>query len=428
MKTTNLVGFGSAANRRGLILFVLAAVLSLPPAVAAAQAGLPEKPAAALGFDAARLERVPAMLRREIEAQRYAGAVWLVARDGAVVARGAVGVRDVASGQAMTEDTVFRIFSMTKIVTTVTALTLVEEGRLGLNDPVERYLPELAKRQVLVGGTADEPKLEPAKRPMTIRHLLTHTAGLYYDFSVGEPLRTLWQRADLFQSATSRDAVRRVATLPLAHQPGDRWTYGLGTDVLGAVIEVVTGQDLETAMRERVLGPLGMKATTFFPGPELQARLATIHHRTKTGGLEKDEEWTRKGTLAFPSGGGGLFSTAADYARFAQMLLNQGELDGVRVLGRKSVELMLGNQSGLLGTAAGPAPHMGLGVSVRREDNQPWSSLGSPGSFGWTGAATTSVVIDPQERMVLLVLLQHMPHNQDGIFDTFANTVYQALK
>lgn len=388
----------------------------------------PGKTDHASGFNSARLARVPAMLQREIDAKRYAGASWLVLRDGRVATTGALGLADIATARPMREDAVVRIFSMSKIVTSVTALTLVEEGRLGLNDPVHQYLPELKDLQVHVGGTADAPMLERAKRAITIRHLLTHTSGLYYDFSVGEPLSTLWKRADLLGSPTLREAVQRVATLPLAHHPGDRWTYGMGTDVLGAVIEVVTGQDLETAMRDRVLAPLGMRETTFRLTPALQARLATIHKRGPEGTLVPDEEWTRNGSLQFQSGGGGLFSTMHDCGRFGQMLLNEGELDGARVLGRKTVEFMLENQVARLGPDKGANLHMGLGVGVRRLGAEPSSSLGSPGSYGWAGAASTNLIIDPAERMVLVLLLQHVPFNQDAIFDRFANTVYQALE
>lgn len=405
-------------------LLIVAAAHSLP----AAPPGLPQKPAAELGFDPARLERVPAMLRREIAANRYAGAVWLIARDGAIASQGAIGVSDVTTGKPLTEDSVFRIFSMTKIVTSVTLLTLLEEGLISLEDPAERYVPALARVQVYVSGPPEAMKLEKPKSRITIRHLLTHTAGFYYDFSAPEPLKTMFNQAEFWHCATLQEAVEKLVALPLVQHPGTKWNYGTNTDVLGAVIEAVTGQDLETAMRERVFGPLGMRATTFAPGPELLARLATIHQRKQGGGLEPNEEWRIKGTLAFPSGGGGLYSTLHDYARFAQMLLQNGTLDGVRVLSRKSVELMLANQFAQLGTPTGPAPHTGLGVSVRREDREPWRSLGSTGAFGWTGAATTSVTMDPKERMLLIVLLQHVPYNEDLVFERFANTAYQALR
>jgi len=391
--------------------------------------GLPEKSPAALGFSPSRLERVPQMLRREIEAQHYAGAVWLVARDGAVASHGAVGWSDVATRAPMTEDAEFRVFSMTKIVTTVAVLTLVEEGRVNLDDPVERYLPELAKRQVLVGGTAEAPQLEPANGPISIRQLLTHTSGLTYDLFASEPLRSIWQKADLWRAHSLQEFVAKVATLPLAHQPGARWTYGVNMDILGAVVERVTGQDLETAMRERIFQPLRMTHTTFRLEAAVAAHLATIHHRTPGGGLEKDDGLTKLGTIEFPSGGGGLFSTMHDYARFGQMLVNGGELDGVRVLGRLTVQMMTTDQIGQLASADKWTPSgFGLGVRVRPADRYAARALGSPGDFGWDGIATTYVSMSPRERMLILVLLQHSPWDEDGIFEKFENTAYQALE
>lgn len=419
-------------NSRLLAAGLILAVLDLGPLRLRADTGLPEKSPAAEGFSAVRLERVPAMLKREIDAQHYAGAVWLIARDGGAVSHGAVGWADVPAHTAMTEDTVFHIFSMTKVITTVTVLTLVEEGRINLDDPVERYLPALAQRQVFTGGTADAPQLEPAHGSITIRQLLTHTSGLTYDVFAAEPLKTIWTKADLWHSRTLADFVGRLAPLPLAHQPGAHWTYGVNMDVLGAIVEVVTGQDFETVMRDRVLRPLGMTRTTFRPGAKVQPLIATIHHRTPAGSLEKDDFATQMGTLDFPSGGGGLFSTLHDYARFSQMLLNGGELDGARVLGRKTVELMTSDQIGGL-TALPQAvvrrpPAFGFGVRVRPEDAPGAGALGSPGEFGWDGAATTFVSIDPKEHLFLLVLLQHVPWNQDGIFEKFQNTAYQALE
>ena len=394
-----------------------------------ADTGLPDKTPAAAGFSAARLDRVSAMLKREVDAQHYAGAVWLIARDGGVVSHGAVGWSDAAAHKAMTEDTEFRIFSMTKIVTTATVLTLVEEGRINLDDPVEKYLPSLAQRQVFAGGTADAPQYVPATGSITIRHLLTHTSGLTYDVFAMGPVRDIWLKAGLWQSHTLKEFVDKAATLPLVHQPGAHWTYGINMDILGAVVEAVTGQDFETAMRERILAPLGMTRTSFKLNADLAAHLAIIHHRTPAGTLEKDELWTQMGTLEFPSGGGGLFSTLHDYTRFAQMLLNGGELDGVRVLGSKTVSLMTTNQIAHLGDTGSWTPSaFGFGVRVRPEDPHMAKALGTPGEFGWDGAATTFVSMDPKERMLVIVLLQHVPWNEDGIFEKFQNTAYQALK
>jgi CubicO group peptidase (beta-lactamase class C family) len=329
----------------------------------------------------------------------------------------------------MTEESEIHIFSMSKLVTTVTALTLVEENRLSLADPVEKFFPELANRQVLVGGTAEAPQLEPAKRSITIRDLLTQTSGLTYDLFARGPLGVLWQRADLDSSPDLTEFVRRLATLPLAHQPGTHWTYGVNTDLLGAIIERVYGQDLETAMRERVLGPLGMTHTTFRPNAGQAAQLAVIYHRTPAGGLEPDAQYNTRAARSYASGGGGLVSTLHDYTRFAQMLLAGGTLDGTRILGRKTVEMMSTDQIGsVVPLPGGFGPRaFGFGVRVRLPNDPDMMALGSVGAFGWDGAATTFVTIDPKERLVAIALLQHRPWNESGIFEKFQNAVYQAL-
>lgn len=394
--------------------------------------GLPVQKAAAAGFAEERLQRAERFLQKEIDANRYAGAVWLVARDGRVVTHGAVGMRDLERREAMSEDSAFKIYSMTKIITSVAVLSLLEEGRFNLDDNVSRYLPRLGKMMVLTGGTVDAPQLVAAKRPITIRHLLTHTAGFGYDvLGRDQVLRGIYTRAELWKSTSLDDFVTRAARLPLQHQPGDSWTYGINTDILGALVEAVAGQPFETVLRERIFGPLGMTETMFRPAPAIKSRLATIHQRTKEGGLKPETPFGvdfNDLTGTFASGGGGLVSTLHDYARFAQMLANGGELGGVRVLGRKTVELMTRNHIGHLNPHPAGAPAgFGLGVQVATEAADAAKGLYSPGQFGWSGAASTYVTIDPQERVVVLLLQQHLPNNEDGIHQKFTNLVYQAL-
>ena len=422
---------------------MLALVLVAAPAALAATAtgghgalGLPGESPAALGFAPKGLDRVEKFIRGEIDAKHYAGAVWLVARDGKIAAHGASGLRDVEGNLPMTEDTIFRIFSMTKPVTVVAAMTLIEEGRLTLDDPVARYLPALAKPQVFVGGTAEAPQLVAADRPITIRHLLTHTSGYPYDVFAPQPLKTIWDRAGLGESATYDAFVAKVAQLPLLHQPGKRWTYGINVDLLAAVVIKITGQPLGEVMRTRIFAPLRMNDTAFrVPTAELP-RLAKAYRRNDVGGftvenpvrrLVHDRGGVRSGM--FDEGGGGLFSTVGDYARFAQMLLNGGELDGVRVLGRKSVELMSRNHVTHLPPTDDPwtPAGFGFGVSVQFESAFTAGGLGSPGHYGWQGYATTYFTVDPRERMIALLLVQHQPYNENGLFERFANTVYGAL-
>lgn len=398
--------------------------------------GLPSQPPTALGFSEAGLNRTEKFLRGEIDAQHYAGAVWLIARDGKIAARGAAGLRDVAAKLPMTEDTIFRIFSMTKPVTVVTALTLVEEGRLNLDDPVSRFLPALAKPQVLVGGTAEAPQLAAAQGPITIRHLLTHTSGYGYDIFATGTLKALWDGAKVWDAISMDDFVARVANVPLAHQPGQRWTYGINLDLLGAVIEKITGQTPGELMRGRIFSPLKMTDTGFSLPAASLPRLAKIYRRMPAGGFAETLPMRRliaaDGSLrtrSFDEGGGGLFSTLRDYTRFAQMLLNGGELDGVRVLSRKSVELMASNHVTHLPPASSPwtPAGFGFGVSVRVDGAYAANSLGTPGQYGWQGYATTYFTVDPRERMIALLLVQHQPYNEDDIFERFANTVYGAL-
>ena len=401
-------------------------ILALPLSAAT---GLPvAAPDAVTGFSAQRLLRVGAYLQRTVDAHQYAGATWLVARDGKIVAQGAVGFSDVAARAPMTENNIFAIASMTKLVTVVTALTLLEEGRFHLDEPVATYLPELANLKVLTGGTADAPQLAPLARPVTIRHLLTHTAGFTYGLFEPEPFRGIYAAAKLDESTSLADHVVRAAKLPLKFQPGDAFNYGISIDLIGALVEKITGQPLETVMRERIFVPLGMKDTGFSPADP--ARLAKYYARDGKGGFEARTRPVvpRAGTFVNP--GGGLFSTLPDYARFAQMLLNRGELDGVRVLGRKTVELMTSNQVEYLNPRPKDRwvpPGFGFGVRVRRDDRGEFETLGSPGQFGWEGLTTTYVSIDPHERMFVLLLTQHAPYDEDFIFEKFTNTVYQAL-
>ena len=416
--------------------FRLPAALLLPlflRGVSLAAAPLPAVDPAQAGFSPARLERVHELLAGYVRDGKCAGAVTLIARDGHIVDVRTYGYRDAAAKLPMERDTLFYIFSLTKVAIAVTTLTLWEEGRFNLDDPVATYLPEFKNMKVVTGGTAEHPELTDA-RPITIRHLLTHTAGFAYDWNASPLLKPAYERADLFGIATLPEFARTLAAIPLHHQPGDAFLYGASYDVLGYLIEKLTGQPLETAMRERVFVPLAMNDTFFVVPPEKRGRLAKVHHRTADGRLEP----TAPGTIVlgatgeravFPSGSGGLVSTADDYARFAQMLLNRGELGGTRIVAPKTVAYMTSDHLTQIKTPTtfmGPAGTYGLGVGV-------WSASGagdSPGSagrFGWTGAATTYCNVDPQEGTVALVFAQHFPYDEFGLFPRFSTAFYQAI-
>jgi len=387
---------------------------------------LPSIAPVSAGFSPEGLDRMHRSLKATVDSGKHAGYVVLIARNGRVVDWRASGYRDVDAKLPMEKDSIVRIYSMSKLITSVAALMLVEEGRLGLQDPVERYLPAFKNRKVLTGGTVDMPTLVDARQPMTIRQLLTHTSGLYYDFSVDEMAKKLQARASIWQAKNLDDFVQRVATLPLQDQPGERFRYGLSTDILGAVIEKVSGQSLEAFFQKRILEPLKMRDTSFTLSLDKLPRLARIHSLDAAGKLvvQPDEK------LGFPSGGGGLYSTAGDYARFAQMLLNGGELEGTRILGRKTVELMIQNHlSGLAQpwTNFNEARGFGLGVAVLNDLGKS-QVLGSRGQFGWEGMASTIVQIDPQERVVAILLFQHLPFDEGNVFALFSNGYYSALR
>ena len=415
----------------GLILVAYASCL---PAWAGADWPLPATTPAAAGFSSERLERLHGNLRRTVEAGNYSGYVLLLARDGKVADWRAHGWHDVAAATPMQRDSIVKIYSMSKIITSAALMMLVEDGLVRLGDPVEKFLPALRDRQVFAGGTADQPELVKAQRAITVRDLLTHTAGYYYEesYSSDAPLGELFRRQGIWEASNLEDFVSRVAKLPLHEQPGTRFRYGISTDLLGAIIEKASGETLDRFLARRIFEPLQLRDTGFWVPEAKQSRLALVHTRGEAGKVSAGA--TGNESVASPeggllSGGGGLYSTAADYARFAQMLLNGGELDGVRLLSRKTLELMTQNHlEGLEVPHPFGIPSQGFGLGVRVVTHLGASTLlGSPGTFGWDGAATTFVLMDPRERLVAILLLQHFPFNQDDVFATFTNGIYSAL-
>ncbi|MGC3961612.1 MAG: serine hydrolase domain-containing protein [Verrucomicrobiota bacterium] len=397
------------------------------------QAQLPTASPKAAGFDPARLEVLHATTKRFVDEGQHAGLITLLARDGKIVDFQTYGYRNAERQLPMERDTICRVYSMSKIITCVATLMLVEDGRLNLDDPVAKYLPEFKDVKVWTGGTADAPQLEALKRPITIKHLLTHTSGLFYDFSGENPeLIKLWKNANLWTGPGLTNFITKLATLPLKHQPGDAWTYGVSQDVQGAVIERVTGKAFGAFLEERIFRPLGMKDTGFDVPPEKMNRLAKTCKHGPNGKFVEDqplaETWPEAGR-GIEAGGAGLFSTAGDYVRFAQMLCNGGTLNGKRILGRKMVELMTANHLVTLpnNQAATRQKGFGLGVEVTTDLGQ-LSMPSSLGQFGWYGAATTYCQIDPKERIVAIAFAQHFPFNEHNFFAAFQTGYYQALK
>jgi CubicO group peptidase (beta-lactamase class C family) len=401
-------------------------------AAASARAQLPTVAPEAVGFDPARLEVLHATTKRFVTEGKHAGIITLLARDGKIVDFQAYGYRDLEKRLPMERDTICRVYSMSKIITCVATLMLFEEGRFDLDDPVGNYLPELKDMKVWTGGTQADPRLEPLKRPMTIKHLLTHTSGLTYDIMGEDELVKLWRAADLWSGPGLTNFIAKLGRLPLQHQPGDAFTYGVNQDVLGALIERVSGKTFGAFLDERIFRPLGMKDTGFDVPDDKLNRLAKTYKQGPNANLVEDQPiidtWPEPGR-GIEAGGAGIFSTAGDFARFAQMLCHGGTLEGTRILGRKTVELMTADHMVTLPNdqAATRQRGFGLGVEVTTDPGQ-LSLPSSVGQFGWYGAATTYCQIDPKERIVAIALAQHFPFNEHGFFARFQTGYYQALK
>jgi CubicO group peptidase (beta-lactamase class C family) len=414
-----------------VVTLALSATATAKPPAAVPAPPLPLATPESQGMSSERLARLHAEVQRFVDEGRHAGAVSLIARNGKIVDWQTYGKRDLEAGLPMEKDTICRIYSMSKIVTSVAVLSLLEEARFNLDDPIGDYLPALRQVKVLTGGTAEKPLLADAKNPITIKHLFTHTSGLTYDFG-DSPVEKLNGDAKLPEATSLADFVERVSRLPLAHEPGERFTYGVSTDVLGALVEKVSGKPFGQFLEERLLRPLGMVDTGFSVPEAKQRRLAKIYEAGKDGRLQPAKPGFGIEPGPGPkleSGGAGLFSTTADYARFMQMLLNGGRLDGVRILSRKTVELMMANHLNHMTRTThqwSEADGFGLGGAVRI-DLAKGNRLGSVGQFGWTGAATTYANLDPQEKTVVLLFVQHFPHDEHKIFWRSSTLFYQAI-
>ncbi|HET7341842.1 MAG TPA: serine hydrolase domain-containing protein [Methylomirabilota bacterium] len=398
-----------------LLRVVLVSLLWLSSVVAVHAQSLPTVKPEQVGFSSERLGRLTARLAADAENGVIPGAVLLVARQGKIATFDAVGMVDPATRKPMTRDAIFRIYSMSKPITSVAAMTLFEEGKLGLDQPVARYIPALGDVKVGVEkpGPDGKPTLElvPARRPITIHDLMRHTSGLTYGFFGEGLVKKAYVDADIWSDYPSNEEfVQRIAKLPLAYQPGTTWDYSHSTDVLGRVIEVIAGTSLYQFEKARVLDPLGMKDTAFYvTDPAKHARVAEPFHHDRSIGLKANFNDPRV-VQKWESGGGGMVGTAMDYARFLQMLLNGGTLDGKRILGPRTVAYM---GSDHLGTAVTPGPlylpgpgfTFGLGFAVRRDAGMsPYA--GSVGELNWGGAGGTYFWLDPKEQLFVVFMMQ----------------------
>jgi CubicO group peptidase (beta-lactamase class C family) len=412
-----------------------AAIFALLLSTALMQAQ-PPSPAKALVPSHERLARVDRLLQQYVDQKKIAGAVALVLRDGKPVYEHAVGFADKEANRKMTPNTIFRIASQTKAITSTAVLALVEEGKIGIDEPVSHFIPTFAKTTVAIKDQASF-KIVPAARPITIRHLLTHTAGISYgtdasvrDLYSAQGLGPLagngWYTADKDEPICV--TMERLGTLPFVAQPGEAFVYGYNTDILGCVVEKASGMPLDEFIRTRITGPLGLKDTRFFVPAAERERLAAVYASGPDGTAMRAPEGSKgqghyvDGPRKSFAGGAGLTSTAHDYARFLEMIRNGGMLDGVRILSPRTVALMTTNQSGSLHSTTG----LGFGFGFETVDRYGASGMAGVGAFGWGGAYGTTYQVDPESHMVVVLMLQLMPNGTD-IQPKFSAAVYQSL-
>jgi len=420
----------------------LGLLVSTVPLVLGGQAPVPPPTAAAphasahLGFAPDRLARIDRFLQESVDSNRIAGAVGLVLRNGKVAYERAVGWADKESGRRMTTDAIFRIASQSKALTSAAVLSLVEEGRIAIGDPVSRFIPQFARTTVAVRSDTGR-AIVPARRAITIRDLLTHTAGISYGTEplvaplyaakgLGPAAGFGWYTADKNEPVC--ETMERLASLPFVAQPGEAWVYGYNTDILGCVVERASGKSLDEYIRTRITAPLGMPDTHFFLPPAKRGRLAAVYASDTSGHFTRAPDGPRgqgdyvDGPRRNFAGGAGIVSTARDYGRFLQAMLNGGELDGVRILAPHSVALMTTNQVGTLHSADG----LGFGLGFQTVGRYGASGMASVGSFGWGGAYASTYMVDPREGLVIVFMIQLIPNRSD-VAAKFPALVYQAL-
>jgi len=416
-------------------MFPLLGFLALLPVAPALE--IPSASPDSVGISAERIARIGAAVDQAVADKRIAGAVTLVLRHGKVAWYDARGMADREAGRPMGRDEIFRICSMTKPITSTAVMMLYEEGKFTLEDPISKYLPEFKNSRVFVRMENGKPVTVPAKGEITIRDLLRHTSGLTYPWNgkLGQIYDDAGAAGGLVQyDGTIADSVKGIASVPLLFSPGDKWEYSLSTDVLGRLVEVISGMPLDQFFRTRILDPLGMKDTFFYVPDDKLGRLAAAYTYFDDKGLNRfpdtplldgpmpySADYPYKGPRKLFSGGAGLCSTAMDYARFCQMMLNGGKLGNVRILSRKSVELMTHDQTGKID----PEHAFGLGFGI--DGKQPLPEIGTPGTFGWGGFFYTKFIIDPKEDMIVISMMQLHPTGGYQLDARINVLAYQAL-
>ena len=420
---------------RVLVSGALLAIAAVPVAIAEGTFDIP----AGAHFDPHKLERIGEFFRNEVSTGKIAGSILLIQQHGKPVYHEFFGVRDVATKLPMTDDTIFRLYSMTKAITSVAAMMLIDQGKLGLEDPVAKYIPSFASAKVGVEKKADNGEqvleLAPVNRPITIKDLMTHTSGITYGFYGDSMVRRLYGDARIYDGDfDNAQFAERIARLPLADQPGTLWDYGHSTDILGRVVEVVSGKLLLQFEKDNLLGPLGMTDTSFFvtdPAKHKMLAQPVPNDRDFRVGFESSPDIFMK----WESGGGGMVSTMADFARFSQMLLDGGSLGGKQYLSPKAFELMATDQVGP-GSGVGrdyfyfPGDGFGfgLGFGVRTDPgNAKPPPPGSLGELKWDGASGCYFVIDRKQDM-FFVLLEQTPSERQRIQKTVKQLIYEAME
>ena len=420
--------------RKALMALLFAAILS-HNSYGRQVAGMQESPAPSAAVSRERLTTIDHVIQKSIDQKEIAGAVAFIARDGRIIYNKAFGVTDLEQKTPLRTDHIFRIASQTKAITSVAVMMLFEEGKILLDDPISKYIPAFSKPRVLdkFNSTDSSYTTVPAKREITIKDLLTHTSGIDYAVIGTAKMKAIYAKAGIpvgFEGCNLllKDAINKLGSLPLAHQPGERFTYGLNTDVLGRLVEVVSGASLNKFFEERIFKPLGMNDTYFFLPASKHSRLVPIQTFDAESNLIRYEQEgalsanypLRKGT--YFSGGAGLSSTITDYGIFLQMLLNNGMFNGKRLLKPETVDLMISNQIGDLQVRE---DKFGLGFRITSKQSE--AKLGmSEGSFSWGGYFGTTFWVDPKEKLVCMIFSQQAPLKSD-LQDKFRASVYQAL-
>ena len=389
-----------------------------------------------VGLSSARLNQLNALAQRYVDQKKLPCVLTMIARRGEVVHFEPYGLMNMAAEKPVQRDTIFRIYSMTKPITSIGIMMLYEEGHFLLSDPVSKFIPAFKDLKVFAGLNNKGFKVTDLEREITLHDLLTHTSGLTYGLFEGHPLEDIYRETELFRAdQTIAEMIDKLVQLPLFSQPGSTWQYSVSTDVLARVIEVVSGQSFNTFLQERILQPLGMSDTAFYLSEVKVNRFAALYGLSpETGQLAEVPPLFNRflPTQRFFSGGGGLVSTATDYMRFCQMLLNGGELDGVRLVGRKTIELMTINHLPpdlipiVVGSMVLSGYGFGLGFRVMTDVTKS-KVLGSVAEYGWAGAASTYFFVDPQEELIGILMTQFMPSSYYPIRDEFKTAVYQAL-